>query len=72
MSQPLRMPTRIPAARPEMIRTGRYPEIMAWLRDHVHRYANRFGADEVLRLATGESFNDEYYFRWLEDRYHIV
>ena len=56
----------------EMIRTGRYPEIMAWLRDHVHRYANRFGADEVLKLATGESFNDEYYFRWLEDRYHIV
>ncbi len=53
----------------ELIRTGRYTDIMAWLRDHVHRYANRYPAEEVLRMATGEDFNDEYYFRHLENRY---
>ncbi len=53
----------------ELIRTDRYTEIMAWLRDNVHRYANRYPAGEILKMATGEDFNDEYYFRHLERRY---
>lgn len=53
----------------KLIREGRYTEIMIWLRDHVHRYAGRYEADEILKLATGETFNDEYYFRWLENKY---
>lgn len=52
-----------------LIREGRYTEIMGWLRENVHRYANRYPAEKVLELATGEGFNDEYYFRWLRERY---
>ena len=52
----------------KLILEDRYTEIMAWLRDHVQKYANRYSADEVLRMATGEDFNDEYYLRHLEKR----
>ncbi len=52
----------------KLILEDRYTEIMAWLRDHVQKYANRYSADEVLRMATGEEFNDEYYLRHLEKR----
>ena len=52
----------------EMIRTDRYRDIMKWLEEHVHRYANRYPAEDVLKLATGEDFNDRYYFEWLENR----
>ena len=53
----------------QLIREGRYTEIMGWLRDHVHKYANRYPAEKVLKMATGEVFNDEYYFNWLRERY---
>jgi len=53
----------------ELIRAGRYTDIMAWLRDHVHKYASRYPAEEVLRMVTGSDFDDSYYFRHLENRY---
>ncbi|MBO5994666.1 MAG: carboxypeptidase M32 [Firmicutes bacterium] len=49
----------------KLILEDRYTEIMAWLRDHVKKYANRYPADEILKMATGEEFNDEYYLRHL-------
>ena len=52
-----------------LIRSGKYTEIMGWLREHVHKYANRYPAEKVLEMATGEPFNDEYYFNWLKERY---
>lgn len=52
-----------------LIRDGKYTEIMGWLREHVHRYANRYPAEKVLEMASGEGFNDEYYFEWLKKRY---
>lgn len=53
----------------ELIRQGRYTDIMKWLEEHVHRYGNLYEADEILLKATGERFNDEYYFRHLEQKY---
>ena len=53
----------------KLIREWKYTEIMAWLGTHVQRYANRYEADEVMKLATGEEFTDEYYFRHLEEKY---
>ncbi len=55
----------------KLILEGRYTEIMKWLEEHVHRYADYFEADEVMKLATGEGFNDEYYFTYLESKYGL-
>ena len=57
--------------RNKLIEEGRYTEIMKWLEDHVHKYADYYEADEVMKLATGESFNDEYYFAYLESKYGL-
>ena len=53
----------------ELLETGRYPELMTWLGKRVQHCANRYPAEEIIRMATGEEFNPEYYFRWLEMKY---
>ena len=53
----------------ELIKADRYTDIMSWLREHVHKYANRYPAEEILRMATGKDFDDSCYFRHLESRY---
>ena len=54
---------------PQLLRESRYPEIMSWLRGKIHRYGALYPADELLRRATGESFNPRYYFRYLTQKY---
>ncbi len=53
----------------DLIRADRYPEIMHWLRDNVHCYGNLIDPLEVLKCATKEEFNPEYYFEYLEEKY---
>ncbi|MBQ2323457.1 MAG: carboxypeptidase M32 [Oscillospiraceae bacterium] len=53
----------------DLLRRGEYPTIMAWLREHVHRYGCMYSSAEVLRRATGEEFNAAYYFDYLERKY---
>lgn len=53
----------------ELISNDKYSDIMAWLGNHVHRFANRYPSEEILRMATGTDFDDDYYFRHLESRY---
>ena len=54
---------------PELIRGHRYPEIMAWLKENVHRYGALYSAEEIIRKATGEDFDEQYYFAYLFDKY---
>ncbi len=53
----------------ELLRRGEYPAVMAWLREHVHRYGCLYSSAEVMRRATGEDFNAAYYFDYLERKY---
>lgn len=53
---------------PSLLKAHQFPHIMAWLRDHVHRYGGLYLAEEVLQKATGEPFNPEYYLAHLEKR----
>ena len=48
---------------------GNFKLITDWLKENVHRYGNRYDAEDVLEMATGEKFNPEYYFRYLEEKY---
>ena len=52
-----------------LIRAGKYTDIMKWLGEHVQKYGNFIEADEILTRVSGEPFNDEYYFRYLEEKY---
>ncbi len=53
----------------EALRTGRFDLCVKWLKENVHHYGFRYEADEVLRRATGESFDPDYYLDYLEEKY---
>ena len=52
-----------------LLRSGRFSEIIDWLKEHIHRYGCRYNADEIMRMATGEPFNPDYYLDYLEEKY---
>lgn len=48
---------------------GNTKRINEWLRDHIHKYGASKYPDEILRLATGEDFNPDYYVDYLIAKY---
>jgi carboxypeptidase Taq len=40
-----------------------------WLREHIHRHGGLYSPDELLRRATGESFNSAYYVTYLTEKF---
>ena len=53
----------------EALRSSRYIDCMHWLKEHVQKYGARLSADEILKRATGESFNPDYYIDYLIEKY---
>ena len=53
----------------EALRSNRYIDCIHWLKEHVQKYGARYSADEILRRATGESFNPDYYIDYLINKY---
>lgn len=51
------------------VEEGRYGEIMSVLREKVHRYGSTYHPDELLRRATGEQLNPEYFLNYLREKY---
>lgn len=49
--------------------SGTTKQINNWLRDHVHKYGASKYPDEILRIATGEDFNPDYYIDYLINKY---
>ena len=54
-----------------LLRAGRVPEVMAWLRENIHRYGALYDTEELLRRTVGESFDPSYYVRYLEEKYRL-
>lgn len=48
---------------------GTTAQINEWLGQHVHKYGASKYPDEILRLATGEDFDPDYYVDYLIDKY---
>ena len=44
-------------------------EIALWLKDHIHKYGASKPPKEILKLATGEDFNPNYYVDYLIEKY---
>ncbi len=56
----------------DLLRNSHYDKIMKWLEDHIHKYGRRYDADEVMKMATGEEFDPQYYIDYLKDKYETV
>jgi carboxypeptidase Taq len=53
------------------IRAGDFAPLRAWLRDRIHRHGREFPGPELLRRATGEDLNPEYFLKYLEKKYLV-
>lgn len=51
------------------LKDGTTAKVNAWLKEHVHKYGSSKYPDEILRLATGEDFNPDYYIDYLISKY---
>lgn len=56
----------------EQIEKGQFEEILAWLREKVHRLGSRYDPQEILRRATGERLNPKYYMDYLQTKYSEI
>jgi carboxypeptidase Taq len=52
--------------------SGTTGEINEWLREHIHRYGASRYPKEILKLATGEDFNPNYYVEYLVNKFSSV
>ncbi|MEG0525450.1 MAG: carboxypeptidase M32, partial [Erysipelothrix sp.] len=48
---------------------GNMKPIFAWLKENIHQYSGMFTAQEMLKRVSGESFNPNYYVKYLVDKY---
>ncbi len=53
----------------QSLQSGTTAQVNEWLKEHVHKYGSSKYPDEILRLATGEDFNPDYYIDYLIDKY---
>ncbi|MFW6435289.1 MAG: carboxypeptidase M32, partial [Halovenus sp.] len=51
------------------IRAGEFDALQEWLRENVHRHGSRYTTDELVELATGESYTAEYFVDYVTEKY---
>ena len=56
----------------EYLRAGQFEKITTWLKEKVQHDGCLLSMDEILLRATGETFNAEHYFRYLEEKYETL
>ena len=54
------------------IEERRFGEILNWLRAHIHRWGRVYPPRELIRRATGEEMNPEYFVRYIRKKYARV
>lgn len=53
----------------DQIKSGDFQSLLIWLRENVHQKAKLFSYQELLRQATGEELNPQYYLAHIRQRY---
>ena len=48
---------------------GEFGELLAWLREHVHRFGAKFEPQELVKKITGSKINPQPYLRYLQAKY---
>ena len=55
-----------------LLEAGQWPQIMAWLKEHIHRYGALYPSSEVMEKATGRPFDPQYYITYLQEKYSRI
>ncbi len=53
----------------KLSKEGNLAPITEWLKDHVHQYGASIKNKEVIKMATNEDFNPEYYVNYLKEKF---
>ena len=53
----------------EKLEKGDSSAIGNWLKEHIHQYGQTYSAREMLKKATGEELNTDYYIEYLKEKY---
>ena len=61
----------IPAL-PSNIRSGDFSQLLAWLREKVHRHGAKFDPQEMVQKITGSKITPEPYLRYLKKKYSEI
>ncbi|MFN2298299.1 MAG: carboxypeptidase M32 [Anaerolineales bacterium] len=51
------------------IRAGAFGELLAWLREKVHRHGRKFSSQDLVRRVTGSPIDPQPYLRYLERKF---
>jgi carboxypeptidase Taq len=51
------------------IRDGEFDDLQQWLRENVHRHGARYTTDELVEVATGESYTADYFLEYVTEKY---
>jgi len=54
------------------IEKGDFTIILAWLREHVHKYGCLMAADEIIENTCGEGLNSKVFIEYLKDKYYSL
>ena len=56
----------------DCMQRGDFKTIRSWLGDHIHKYGASKKNLEIIKLATGEDFNPDYYIKYLKDKFTLI
>jgi len=56
----------------DQIRAGKFDALLAWLREHIHRYGRKFQPQEVVQKATGSKIDPAAYMRYLRSKFSDI
>ncbi|QSG12017.1 Zn-dependent carboxypeptidase, M32 family [Halapricum desulfuricans] len=51
------------------IRAGEFEDLQTWLRENVHHHGARYTTDDLVEVATGESYTADYFLEYVTEKY---
>ena len=54
------------------IEQGNFANILAWLREHVHKHGRLMTAEELIKNTCGEGLNSKVFVGYLKDKYYLL
>ena len=56
----------------KLMSKGDFKPINEWLKEHIHKYGRTVKNLDLIKLATGEDFNPDYYINYLKDKFKKI
>jgi carboxypeptidase Taq len=54
---------------PGQIQDGNFKEVLAWLRENVHRHGRKFKPQYLVKKIVGETISPEPYLKYLNEKF---